>query len=207
MPNRKERQYRAMANVTASQTESGEEYRATGYATTFERYPFYEDEDGTVYEKFSQESFCDCDMSDVIFQFNHRGMVFARQSNGTLTLDVDEHGLKIEADLSKTTDARNMHEAIAAGNVTKMSWGFAVAKPPDYDKETKTIIWGPGSIRKIYDVSAVSIPANDDTNINARAFIDGVIDKSLTERLEAQERLMALRKKILKNQIMEGLKR
>ncbi|EFV01872.1 phage prohead protease, HK97 family [Pseudoramibacter alactolyticus ATCC 23263] len=207
MPNRKERQYRAMANVTAPQTESGEEYRVTGYATTFERYPFYEDEDGTVYEKFSQESFSDCDMSDVIFQFDHRGMVFARQSNGTLTLDVDEHGLKIDADLSKTTDARSMYEAIATGNVTKMSWGFAVAKPPYYDKETRTIIWGSGSIKKIYDVSAVSIPANDETNINACAFIDGVIDKSLTERSEAQERLMALRKKILKNQIMEEINR
>ena len=71
-----------------------------------------------------------------------------------------------------------MYEEIATGLVTRMSWGFTVAED-SYDRttHTRTIL----KIRKVYDVSAVSIPANPDTVISARSWLDGVIEAARME--------------------------
>ena len=182
MPIKNERQYRS-AEFRAKENES---YIVEGYATTWERYPLYDYGDRTVYEQFTKEDFAGTKMDDVIFQYNHEGKVFARMSNDTLKLSFDDYGLKVVADLSKTESSRAMYEEIAAGLVTKMSWGFLPNGLPEYDEETSTITWKAG-IKKIYDVSAVSIPANDTTEISARSACDGVIERTLEEFKKAQE--------------------
>ena len=77
--------------------------------------------------------------------------------------------------------------------ITKMSWGFILG---DYtfDKDTRTIIHK--SVKKIFDVSAVSIPANNNTEINARSWADGVIDLAARSEAELDERRRRLRLKI-----------
>lgn len=164
----------------------GEEYRAVGYATTFsDPYLLFRDGDTEYYEEVAPNAIDEkTDMSDVIMQFDHEGMVFARMSNGTLSIETDEHGLKVEADLSRTADARNMFENISAGMVNSMSWAFSVdGQKYDKDTHTRSIT----HIRKIYDVSAVSLPANPNTEIMvARSYIDGEIEKELKE-FEARE--------------------
>lgn len=193
MPRLKEREYREMPLMaTRAKDEDNESYIVDGYAVTFEPYVLYEYPDGEkIYELFSAECFKDCDMSDVIFQYNHEGRVFARQSNNTLKLDVDEHGLKVEADLGSTSSSRSMYEDIESGLVTKMSWGFV---PGEYyfERKTRTIVHT--KVKKIFDVSAVSIPANADTNINARSFADGVIGNMIREsdRAESKKKLELL---------------
>lgn len=175
MPKKPEREYRAMPLM------NGTEYRAEGYATTFnDPYVLFRDEDVTYYESVDPNAIDEkTDMSDVIMQFDHEGMVFARMSNDTLQISSDEHGLKVVADLSKTADARNMFENIQSGMVKDMSWAFTV-DGQRYDKETHTRTIT--HIRKIYDVSAVSIPANPNTEIMAaRSFIDGEIEKEIKE--------------------------
>lgn len=180
----KERQYRTLETlITKSNTDTSEEnkkYIVEGYATTFTRYELYRDESGNVvYEHFTREAFDGVDMSDVIMQYDHKDRVFARTSNGTLKLEVDDIGLKITADLSSTESSRALYEEIAAGLITKMSWGFSYSTTtPDWDEETNTITWGAGTVRKIYDVSAVSIPANNDTEISARALTDRLINRA-----------------------------
>lgn len=170
-------------------------YKVTGYATTFEPYELYRDSDGPVYESFSAECFKDCDMSDVIFQFDHAGKVYARMSNGTLQLSIDEHGLKVEADLGSTETARQMFEEIDSGLVTKMSWGFLLGDYY-YERKTRTIVHT--SVKKIFDVSAVSIPANQDTEIQARSFADGEISKVMQElqRVERTKKALELKLKL-----------
>ena len=76
-----------------------------------------------------------------------------------------------------------MYEEISNKLITKMSWGF-IPGEYHYDETRRTIVhtW----IKKIFDVSAVSIPANDNTNIQARSFVDGVIDE-LTKEIRAQK--------------------
>lgn len=122
-------------------------------------------------------------------QYDHQGKVLARLSNGTLGIEPTEKGLFIYADLSKSQEARELYEEIKNGLVTKMSWAFTVADE-EYDKETRTRIIK--RIKKVYDVSAVSIPANDCTIISARSFINGLIEKEQQELLERRKRKIKL---------------
>lgn len=165
-----------------------------GYAARFEPYVLYEDVDGPVYERFEPGCFNDADMSDIIFQYDHGGKVMARTGNGSLIVEVDEKGLFTAADLGRTDAARALYSEIKAGMVTKMSWRFSLGDYY-YDKDTRTIVHR--TVKKVYDVSAVSIPANDNTEINARSWVDGVIDTAARSEAELDERRRKLRLKIL----------
>lgn len=154
------------------EVEKADDYIVKGYATTFNPYVLFEDEVGKVYEQIHKEAFKSAKMNDVIMQYDHEGMIYARQSNGTLELEIDDHGLFIKADLSKTEASRQMYEQIKTGMVTKMSWAFFIApEGRNYDRNTRTIHIN--SVREVLDVSAVSRPANDSTEISARSFVHG----------------------------------
>lgn len=161
-----------------------------GYATTFnEKYLLWEEDGYEVWEQVDARAFDDTDMSDVIMQYNHEGRVFARLSNGTLELETDEHGLKVRADLGGTENGRQLYEEIKGGYTNKMSFGFTVsADSVENDKSDKTTVITRTieKIGKLYDVSAVSIPANDATSISARSFGDGVIAEAEAERQRAE---------------------
>lgn len=163
-------------------------YIVEGYATTYDDpYTLFE-YDGIAYkETVSRDALAGANMDDVIFLYNHEGMVFARQSNGTLELSSDERGLHVRADLGSTEASRQMFESIKAGLVTQMSWAFTIADEA-YDEETHTRTIK--SVRKVYDVSAVSIPANPSTDISesARRSLDGVIKAEEEKRRRERER-------------------
>ena len=164
-----------------------------GYAARYEPYVLFEDADGPIYERFERGCFDNCDMSDIIFQFNHQGTVMARQSNGSLIVEVADGGLFTAADLGRTEAARRLYEEISAGMITKMSWGFYPGTYY-YDKESRTIVHK--TVKKVFDVSAVSIPANQNTEINARGWVDGVIGQAARSEAELEERRRKLRLKI-----------
>lgn len=165
-----------------------------GYAARYEPYVLFYDPDGEpVYERFERGCFDECDMSDIIYQYDHSGRVFARTSNGSLIVEPNEDGLFMAADLGRTEAAREHHADIAAGMVTKMSWRFRVGDYY-YDAATRTIVHR--TVAKIYDVSGVSIPANDNTEINARSWADGVIGLAARSEAELDERRRRLRLKI-----------
>ena len=204
--------------------ESGREYRAVnlepheemsvrGYATTFEQ-PYYlyriENENGdpvTVYEKVARNAFDNTDMSDVIFQFDHTGRVFARLSNNTMTLETDDTGLLVDANLGGTDAGRQLYEEIRNGYVTKMSFGFSVDKAHIEDYGEHDYVRVIDSIRKLYDVSAVSYPQNENTNISVRSLIDGEIEQLQAERLEAEKRVRERKEKMEKLTMrLQGLK-
>lgn len=168
-------------------------YYVEGYAARYEPYVLWEDENGPVYERFEPGCFANCDMSDVIFQLNHQGTVMARQSNGSLIVEPDEVGLFTAADLGRTEAARRLYEEISTGMITKMSWGFILGDY-SYDTESRTIVHH--SVKKIFDVSAVSIPANQNTDIHARSWADGVIDLAARREVELDERRRRLRLKL-----------
>ena len=177
-----QREYRAVVLPLQTQETNKRidtDYYVEGYATTFdEPYLLYEIDGIKYYEKIDRNALEGADISDVIMQYDHQGKVLARLSNGTLGIEPTEKGLFIYADLSKSQEARELYEEIKNGLVTKMSWAFTVADE-EYDKETRTRIIK--RIKKVYDVSAVSIPANDGTIISARSFINGLIEKEQQE--------------------------
>ena len=208
---KKDREYRNMILEvrTADETEPEQEERkiVRGYATTFnEPYTLYQDDDWRFDEVVDSHAFDNTDMTDVIMQYDHEGRVFARMSNNTLTVTPDEKGLLIEADLGGTELGRQLFEEIRLGYTNKMSFGFTV----DGENETKERVDGTTiytrtitSVRKLYDVSAVSIPANDATSISVRNLTDGVIEKIQAERLEA-EALELRRRKLLVRAKLNG---
>ena len=181
MPIRNDREYRAAQPFEARD----EEMIVEGYASTFEPYVLWHEGDVEVREQIDPHAFDNADMSDVIMQYDHEGRVFARTSNGTLELSIDDHGLKVRADLSKTEGARQLYEDIKSGMITQMSFAFSIQEDA-YDKKEhmRTV----KKIRKVFDTSAVSIPANPGTEIAARSYFDGVIEAERAERLAAEER-------------------
>lgn len=214
MPVKSNREYRNMAMTAIEQTDSEQEQDnkmvVRGYASTFnEPYTLFRDEDLQFDEVVDADAFANTDMSDVIMQYDHEGRVFARQSNNTLTVTPDERGLLIEADLGGTELGRQLYEEIRGGYTNKMSFGFTVDDEDIDESEdeegrllvTRTI----KSIRKIYDVSAVSIPANDATEISVRSLTDGVIEKAQAERLAAEALELRKRKMMMKLKL-EGQK-
>ena len=169
-----------------------------GYATTFDQpYELWRDADTTVNEQVDRNAFAETDMTDVIMQYDHEGRVFARISNGTLELESDEHGLKIRANLGGTEIGRQLFEEIQGGYTNKMSFGFTVTG--DERKITRdadghvTVLRTITKIGKLYDVSAVSLPANDATEISARMTSDGLITEVMEEIHAAEERERAER--------------
>lgn len=188
------REYRKMVLEVKEATD--EDYVVTGYATTFEQpYVLYHLDDGKeVEEQVSRNAFDNTDMSDVIFQFDHEGNVFARVSNDTLQLRTDEHGLFVDAYLGGTANGRNLYEEIKGGYINKMSFGFTVTDD-EFTETEKGYLRTIKAIGKLYDVSAVSLPANDYTEISARNQIDGEIEKIEAERLRLEEERKALAEK------------
>lgn len=149
----------------------------------------YEWDGVKYYEVIDRHALDEADLSDVIMQYDHQGKVLARLSNGTLGLEANDNGLFIYADLSKSAAAKELYEEIRNGLVTKMSWAFTVAED-EYNRETRTRTIK--KIKKVYDVSAVSIPANGDTDISARSWLDGVIDAEKREALERRKKIIKL---------------
>ena len=201
------REYRNFNSIERRESENGEKI-VEGYATTFNQpYELFRDAwGGETYifvEQVDANAFADTDMSDVIMQYNHEGRVFARTNNGTLGLDADMKGLHIRANLGGTEIGRQLYEEIEGGYTDKMSFGFRVGKDKvdrteERDNETGlvtvTVLRTILEISKLYDVSAVSLPANDATSISARNFCDGVIEEIKKDYLEREKRERQIRK-------------
>ena len=190
-----EREFRRCAEFRA--LDDADTYTVEGYATTFDKpYVLMSDAAYEFREVIDRHAFDKTDMTDVIMQYDHEGRVFARNRNRTLDLDIDENGLKITARLGGTEIGRQLYEEIKGGYTDKMSFCFVVS---DQHRDIELIdgrtvvtrrITG---IRKLYDVSAVSMPANESTSISARSWCDGVIAELEAERLSA---LKASRRKL-----------
>lgn len=194
------RQYRNIVGTFSAleptQTESG--LWVEGYATTFDD-PYDFGPEGCK-EAISSRALDGADMNDVIFQFDHAGTPLARQRNKTLEVGCDAKGLFVRANLIGCQQGRDLHEAIRNGLVDRMSWGFSIADGGwEWDKSTRTSTIT--KVAKVYDVSAVSRPANEGTEIKARSYLDGVIEMEQQELLRAEEERrarIALRMRMLR---------
>ena len=206
MPEKSNREYRNMA-IEARAAAEGNEMIVTGYASTFdEPYMIWEGMGLRFMEVVERGAFDETDMTDVIMQYDHQGRVFARTRNDTLEVEPDSKGLFIRADLGGTERGRDLYEDIRLGYIDRMSFGFTVKG--DYEEREQTdegvVIYTRHitKVGKLYDVSAVSIPANDGTSIGANAvtrsigdLVDGVIERMQAERL-AEEELELERRKL-----------
>ena len=132
---------------------------------------------GMFDETIARGAFDKTDFTDVLFSVNHdlSRIPLARSrnnnANSTLQLSVDNMGLAMRAklDLDNNPQAKALYSAIQRGDISGMSFIFNIADDEwtgmDTDHPHRTI----NTISKVYEVSAVSFPAYDGTDINARS--------------------------------------
>lgn len=130
------------------------------------------------------------DLKDVRFLINHNtDMIPLARSrnnneNSTMQLSVDEEGMTIRVDLDteNNTEAKSLYSAVERGDLDGMSFMFTVDEDrwEDIDSEhpTRTIT----GLGKIFEVSAVTFPAYEQTSITARGLSDAL--ESAKESLE-----------------------
>ncbi len=195
------REYRSMTMQIAKSDEN--EKIVQGYASTFnQEYTLYEGRSYKVVEVIDPHAFDECDMQDVIFQYDHRGRVFARTRNKTLEVSIDSYGLFMKANLGGTDIGNQLFQEIQGGYTDRMSFGFVVSEDvktytTDHEKGIEICTRRITKVSKLYDVSAVSIPANDMTTISARNFSDGVIADFEAERLKRAKEKVKLKIKMM----------
>jgi HK97 family phage prohead protease len=205
--NEKEVQFRdfRLTNIeTRSNDDGKEELVLEGLACSFDQETVLYAGKGYEYrEKIAPTAFDNCDMSDVIFNYNHCGRVYARTRNKSLELSVEEDGLHMRAVLIPEDNGHaELYRDVKSGLIDKMSFAFHVREAsyeyiersdehPDIELRTVT------DIDKLYDVSAVDIPAYDTTSISARSAFDAEREKREAESLRAQQELDLRKQQLL----------
>lgn len=168
-----------------------------GYAAVFnQRALIWESEwSGWKYmEVIDRNAFNGADMSDTVFKYNHGdvAMILARTSNNTLTMNTDDKGLRISADIIDTNNGTDVYKLIKRGDLTKMSFAFTVkSERTEVDKENKIYTRTITAFDKIYDVAVIDFPAYDGTSIQARSkeyFVD--LEKDLQEKQRRKKLLL-----------------
>jgi HK97 family phage prohead protease len=196
---RDNREYRNLGTFEHDAEDS--EFMVRGYASTFEPYLMFEDDGIQYFERIAPTAFEDADMSDVVFLRDHTGRVLARTKNGALNLTTDTHGLLSVTDLGLTSASKEMFEDIRTGNYSQMSFSFVVARGGEhFEEEARKVTRVIDRISKLFDVSAVSFPANPGTDIGVayRDLFNGVIERREAERLKAihDRKLLELKMKL-----------
>lgn len=141
-----------------------------GYAVVFNAETQIGDDVYGFRELVEPAAFDGCNMKDVPLKYNHNDAVpiLARTRNNSLSLSVDEKGLKIHAELLDTSDARDMYARVKAGLLDKMSFAFTVRASVWEDGTGALPLRRITAIDRLYDVSIVDLPAYDETTISAR---------------------------------------
>lgn len=161
--------------------ENNNELYVEGVACVFNQETVLFECDGIEYkEKVDDRAFDEADMTDVIFNYNHGGKVTARTRNKTLQVTVEKDGVHMKARLDGTEEGRRLYEEIKGGYIDRMSYAYSVTEAAyDTTNHLRTI----RKIKKLYDVSAVDIPAYDTTSISTRSLLE--LDKTEREKLDS----------------------
>ena len=136
-------------------------------------------------ETIDRHALDNADMKDVRFLVNHNTdmIPLARSrnnnANSTMQMWIEEDGLhiRVNLDVERNTEAKALYSAVDRGDVSGMSFMFAVdgdsweGLESDMPKRTIT------SISKVYEVSAVTFPAYEQTSIQA-ADVDEALESA-----------------------------
>lgn len=168
-----------------------------GYAIVFDQETLIGNEEKGFFEVISKDALKDTYMKDVPLKYNHMDnfLILARTKNKSLTLEVDEKGLKVHAELIDTESNKDVYKMVKAGLLDKMSFAFTV-KSNKWDRSgdvPKRII---ESIDRLYDVSVVDVPAYEQTSIYARSLDLVETELKAMEVAEQEEKANVIRKRI-----------
>jgi uncharacterized protein len=182
-----ERRTFTVRDIETREAEDGA-MRLSGYAAVFNDasvpLPFSERIAPGAFRKTLSET------PDVRLLINHEGLPLARTKNGTLTLSEDEIGLRFDADLPDTSEARDLWTLIQRGDVDQMSFAFRVIRQKwsaDRTERTLTEVSLADG-----DVSVVTYPAYPTTSVEAREHLANAIQAVKEGREVSGESLIIL---------------
>lgn len=140
------------------------------------------------------------DSSNIVFLYNHDyNQVIARanKGKGTLNIDLRDDGVYFDLEVPNTTMGNDLLENIRLGNITQCSFGFNYANEEGAYKDEKIgDVWYRNvyKIGELYDLSAVTYPAYDDTYVNARMQERSKMEDKLKETEEIQKKVSSKEK-------------
>lgn len=187
--------------INERQDDNENTYEIEGVACVFDQPTVLFEHNGyEIKEVVDRNAFKDADISDVIFNYNHGGRVFARTRNDSLHLEVKEDGVHVRLRFDPNDEGHmQLYRDIQKGLIDKMSYRYTVTDDGEvYDPETHT--WTVLKIKKLYDVSAVDIPAYDSTSIYARSL--AYLEKEAKEKLDSDIK----RRRVRQRNIAEAIK-
>lgn len=120
-------------------------------------------------ESIAPHAFDNTISDDVRALINHdTTLVLGRTSAHTLELRQDEHGLWGHIDINPNdTDAMNLYARVQRGDVTQCSFGFDILDEETDFRGENEVHWTIKAV-KLYEVSACTFPAYEETSISAR---------------------------------------
>jgi HK97 family phage prohead protease len=152
------------------------------------------------------------DLKDVRFLVNHNTdmIPLARSrnnnANSTMQMTVDEQGMaiRVNLDTENNSDAKNLYSAIKRGDITGMSFMFSIDSEEWDDLESEHPTRRIKEIGRVLEVSAVTFPAYDATEISARdkEALDNAkaaLESARSQSLENDADMLELEKAKLRN--------
>lgn len=184
-----------LAEMRIEETE--EKMVLEGYAIVFEEETLIGDEERGFKELISKNSLKNTNMKDVPMKYNHCDsvLILARTKNKSLTLSVDEKGLKVRAELINTNSNSDVYKMVKAGLLDKMSFAFTVKKQ-SWDRSGDIPVRRIEEIDRLYDVSVVDLPAYDGTSIYSRSLDLVEAELKAMDLVKREEEAKVLRMKI-----------
>lgn len=145
-------------------SEDSKEQKVTGLALRFNEPTVLFSVGGIDYlEVIDPRALDNCDMSDVVLTRNHNNdRLLARTKNGTLQLSVTSEGLEFTAELADTQLGEDTFKLIKRGDIDGCSFGGYVEEESyNVETHTRTIL----KMSSLFDISAVTFPAYESTNV------------------------------------------
>lgn len=146
----------------------------TGYASVTDEPYSVSDFFGEYTESITRGAFAKAlaERDDVRLLFNHDGVPLARTKSGTMTLDEDDHGLRVDVPSldGRSPLVQTVASALGRGDADEMSFAFSATRQEwneDYTVRTIREV-------KLYDVSVVTYPANPATSVKMRSRWDDI---------------------------------
>lgn len=195
MENKLEKQIRTLGlkNVRAAGNSESNDMVVEGYASVFDKATVICEYDGIEYKEIiDRNAFNNADFSMCCMKYNHsdNNLPLARVRGGSLTLSLDDFGLKFNAKFFNTSFARDLYNVVKVDGLDKCSFAFTVNREEyDCDTRTRKIL----EIDKVFDVSIVDVPAYDETSVVAvRDFFKAEAEKTKSLESDGLKRKRAL---------------
>lgn len=194
------KEIRAMETIKAV---DDEKMIVEGYALRFNT---LSNDLGGFVEEISPEALKEADLSDVRCLIDHdSSKVLGRTTSETLELKVDDEGLYFRTQLPNTTYAKDLYENIRLGNINQCSFGFILDEDGDEFEKREDGLFKRTlrKIKSLFDVSIVTYPAYNDTQVApALRSIEQIKEQELAD-IKAKQKQEEIRKQteLLKMQL------